>query len=187
MINAESGQMKVTTRPAERSSVVLEVEFPPERVRRSVDESVRHLARRTKVPGFRPGKIPRPVLELALGIRREDPDGPNPLYDDAKEHLFEHSVIEALKDSELDVLSIPAPEWLTFQEGAGASYRVTLPLRPQVKLGAYSELSVRDHRSTRSTTPLSTRSSSSYASSRPRWCLSRVAVRRPTTTRLSAS
>ena len=139
MINAESGQMKVTTRPAERSSVVLEVEFPPEQVRRSVEDSVRHLARRTKVPGFRPGKIPRPVLELALGIRREDPDGPNPLYEDAKEHLFERSVLEALKDSELDVLSIPAPEWLSFAEGAGASYRVTLPLRPQVKLGAYIE------------------------------------------------
>jgi len=131
--------MKVTTRPAERSSVVLEVEFPPERVRRSVEESVRHLARRTKVPGFRPGKMPRPVLELALGIRRDDPEGPNPLYEDAKEHLFEHSVIDALRDSELDVLSIPAPEWLTFAEDAGASYRVTLPLRPEVKLGAYTD------------------------------------------------
>jgi len=139
MIDAETRQMKVTTRPAERSSVVLEVEFPPERVRRSVEESVRHLARRTKVPGFRPGKMPRPVLELALGIRRGDPEGPNPLYDDAKEHLFEHSVIDAVRDSELDVLSIPSPEWLTFAEDAGASYRVTLPLRPEIKLGAYTD------------------------------------------------
>ena len=139
MIDADNGQVKVTTRPAERSSVVLEVEFPPERVRRSVEESVRHLSRRTKVPGFRPGKIPRPILERALGIRRDDPTGPNPLYDDAKEHLFEHSVLDALRDSELDVLSIPAPEWLAFGEDAGASYRVTLPLRPQIKLGAYTD------------------------------------------------
>ncbi len=139
MINADSGQVKVTTRPAERSSVVLEVEFPAEQVRRSVEESVRHLARRTKVPGFRPGKIPRPILERALGIRRDDPTAPNPLYDDAKEHLFEHSVVDALRDSELDVLTIPAPEWLAFEEHAGASYRVTLPLRPAVKLGAYTD------------------------------------------------
>jgi len=79
------------------------------------------------------------MLERALGIRRDDPDGENPIYDDAKEHLFEHSVLEALKDSELDVLSIPEPEWVTFEEGTGASYRVTLPVRPQVKLGAYAE------------------------------------------------
>jgi hypothetical protein len=95
--------------PAERSSVVLEVELPAERVQRSVDESVRHLARRTKVPGFRPGKAPRPLLERALGVRRDDPDAPNPLYDDAKEHLFEQSVLQAVEQEELDVLSIPSP------------------------------------------------------------------------------
>jgi trigger factor len=139
MINAESGQMKVTTRPAERSSVVLEVEFPPERVQRSVEESVRHLSRRTKVPGFRPGKVPRAMLERELGIRRDDPAADNPIYDDAKDHLFEHSVLEALRDSDLDVLSIPAPEWLQFTEDSGASYRVTLPIRPDVKLGAYTD------------------------------------------------
>ena len=139
MINAQTGQMKVTTRPAERSTVVLEVEFPAERVQRSVAESVRHLSRRTKVPGFRPGKVPRPVLERALGIRRDDPDSANPLYDDAKEHLFESSVIEAVREHDLDVLSIPEPEWLGFGEEDGASYRVTLSLRPDLKLGAYTD------------------------------------------------
>jgi trigger factor len=139
MIDAETGQMKVTTRPAERSTVVLEVEFPADRVQRSVAESVRHLSRRTKVPGFRPGKVPRPLLERALGVRRDDPSAPNPLYDDAKEHLFEESVLKAVQEQELDVLSIPAPEWLSFAEESGAAYRISLPLRPQVKLGAYAD------------------------------------------------
>jgi len=139
MINAEPGQMKVTTRPAERSSVVLEVEFPADRVRRQIDESVRHLARRTKVPGFRPGKVPRPLLERALGVRRDDPDAENPIYDDAKEHLFERSVLEAVREKDLDVLQIPDPEWTSFAEDGGATYTVTLPLRPDVKLGAYAE------------------------------------------------
>jgi trigger factor len=139
MIETPNEELKVSARPAPRSTVVLEVEFPPERVRRTVDESVRHLGRRTKVPGFRPGKVPRPLLERALGVRRDDPDAPNPLYDDAKEHLFETSVLEAVQQQSLDVLSIPEPEWLTFAETTGASYRVTLPLRPEVKLGAYTD------------------------------------------------
>jgi trigger factor len=139
MINAETGPMKVSARPAERSSVVLEVEFQPDEVRRSVEESIRHLSRRTRVPGFRPGKIPRPILERALGIRRDDPDAPNPIHDDAKEHLFENTVLEAVKQQDLDVLSIPAPEWVAFAEGEGATYRVTLPVRPQIKLGAYTD------------------------------------------------
>jgi trigger factor len=139
MIDPSPTALKVTTTPAARRSVVLEVELSPERVRRSIDMSVRHLSQRTKVPGFRPGKVPRPVLERALGVRRGDPTAPNPLYDDAKEHLFEASVIEALEQEKLDVLSIPEPEWVRFEEDAGAAYRVTLPLRPEVKLGAYTD------------------------------------------------
>jgi trigger factor len=139
MITAEKGQIKVTTRPAERSSVVLEVEFPADQVRRQIDESVRHVARRTKVPGFRPGKVPRPLLERALGIRRDDPDAENPIYDDAKDHLFEHSVLDAVRDQDLDVLQIPDPDWTNFSEDVGATYTVTLPLRPDTKLGAYAE------------------------------------------------
>ncbi len=139
MFSAETGQMNVTTRPAEHSSVVLEIEFPADEVRRQVDESVRHLARRTKVAGFRPGKAPRPLLERALGVRRDDPDAQNPIYDDAKEHLFERSVLEAVREKDLDVLQIPDPSWTGFSEDAGATYTVTLPLRPDVKLGAYAE------------------------------------------------
>ncbi|MBA3307459.1 MAG: trigger factor, partial [Chloroflexi bacterium] len=43
-----------------------------------------------------------------------------------------------LRESELDVLAIPAPEWTSFHEHDGAAYRVTLPVRPTVQLGAYS-------------------------------------------------
>ena len=117
----------------------MEVELPADRLQRSIDESVRHLSRRTRVPGFRPGKVPRPVLERALGVRRDDPAAANPIYEEAKEHLFEASVIEALKQTDLEILSIPKPEWVSFAEGRGATYRVTLPLRPQVKLGAYAD------------------------------------------------
>lgn len=121
--------MKVTTRPADRSTVVLEVELPADRVKRSIDLSVRHLGQRTRVPGFRPGKVPRSMLERQLGIE--------PIYDDAKEHLFEQTVIEALRDADLDVLAIPQPEWTSFEENTGAAYTVTVPVRPEVKLGAY--------------------------------------------------
>lgn len=130
--------MKFKTQTAERSTVVLEVELPAERVKRSIDVSVRHIGQRHRVPGFRPGRIPRPMLERALGIRRDDPDAPDPIYEDAKEHLFEASVIEALRESELDVLAIPAPEWTSFHEQDGAAYRVTLPVRPTVQLGSYA-------------------------------------------------
>jgi trigger factor len=131
--------MKVTAEPAARSTVVLEVELPADRLQRSIDDAVRHLGKRTKVPGFRPGKVPRPMLERALGTRRDTLDGRDPIYDDAKEHLFESTVAEALEKSDLDALGIPSPEWTRFVEGEGAAYRIVLPVRPDVKLGAYTD------------------------------------------------
>jgi trigger factor len=81
------------------------------------------------------------MLERALGIRRDDPDAHNPIYEDAREHLYERTVIDALRERpELDVLQLPAsPEWTTFEEGVGANYRVTVPVRPEVKLGDYTD------------------------------------------------
>jgi trigger factor len=131
--------MQVTTRPADRSSVVLEVQLPPERVVRAVDEAVRHLARRTRVPGFRPGKAPRAMLERALGIQRGAANEPDPIYNDAREHLYERTVIEALREQDVDALELPRePEWTSFSETDGASYTVTLPVRPKVQLGDYA-------------------------------------------------
>lgn len=130
-----TARVKITTTPAPRSTVTLEVELPADRVARSIDESVRRLGRRTRVPGFRPGKVPRPMLERTLGIRPDTSAADNPIYTEAKDQLFGATLAEALRDTELDILTIPEPEWLRFAEGDGASYRVTLPVRPSVQLG----------------------------------------------------
>src|SRR6187549_1068354 len=71
--------MQFTTTPGPKSTVLLEVELPPERLTRSIDDAVRRLAKRVRVPGFRPGKAPRPVLERHLG--------PGVVLDEAVEHL----------------------------------------------------------------------------------------------------
>ncbi len=131
--------MKVTSTPADRSTVVLEVEVTPEQLQRAIDESVRHQSRRIRVPGFRPGKVPRTMLERAMGIDRSDPSAPDPIYDDAREHLYQRSVVDAVRQEGVDVLELPAaPEWVSFEEGAGAAYRLTAPVRPGVELGDYT-------------------------------------------------
>ena len=43
--------------------MVLEIEVPPDEVDRHFATAYRHVAERTKVPGFRPGKAPRNVID----------------------------------------------------------------------------------------------------------------------------
>lgn len=127
-------------RQTDQSTVVLEVQISDKELQSAINEGVRHLARRTRIPGFRPGKAPRPVIERSMGVDRSDPDAPDPVYDEAREHLYERTVIAALQESEYDILEIPAaPEWVSFEEGVGAAYRVTLPVRPQAELGDYTD------------------------------------------------
>jgi trigger factor len=127
-------------REGDRSTIVLEVQITDKELQNAIDEGVRHLARRTRVPGFRPGKAPRAMIERAYGIDRSDPEAPDPVYDEAREHLYQRTVISAVAESGRDVLELPRePEWTRFEEGVGATYQVTLPVRPEVQLGDYTE------------------------------------------------
>ncbi len=132
--------MNTDIREGDQSTIVLEVHITDKELQNAINEGVRHLARRTRVPGFRPGKAPRAMIERAYGVDRSDPDAPDPVYDEAREHLYQRTVIKAVTDSGKDVLELPAePEWTRFEEGVGATYEVTLPVRPEVTLGDYTE------------------------------------------------
>jgi trigger factor len=127
-------------REGDQSTIVLEVQITDKELQNAINEGIRHLARRTRIPGFRPGKAPRAMVERAYGIDRSDPENPDPVYDEAREHLYQRTVIKAVTESGKDVLELPRePEWTRFEEGVGATYEVTLPVRPEVELGDYTE------------------------------------------------
>jgi trigger factor len=121
--------MKVTTTKGPRSSVVLEVEVPPERVAASVQQAVARLSRNTRVPGFRPGHAPRAVLERVVG--------PDRVLDEAFEHLIPDTLEEALTDAAVIPLIQPDVEVVQRDEGKPLIYRATVPVRPDVTLGDY--------------------------------------------------
>ena len=132
--------MNTDIREGDNSTIVLEVQLTDKELQNAINEGVRHLARRTRVPGFRPGKAPRAMIERAYGIDRSDPEAPDPVYDEAREHLYQRTVINAIVESGKDVLEIPRePEWTQFAEGEGATYQVTLSVRPDVALGDYTD------------------------------------------------
>jgi trigger factor len=121
--------MNVTATPVAKSSIRLEVELPSERLDRAIDESVRHLSRRTRVPGFRPGKAPRPVLERVLG--------PGAVLEDAVEHLVQDAYRQALIDKEILPLANADVNVEQAEEGKPVRFTATVPVRPDAELGDY--------------------------------------------------
>jgi trigger factor len=121
--------MQVTTTQAPNSSLILEIELPPERLNRAVDDAVRRLSRRTRVPGFRPGKAPRPMLERTLG--------PGAVLEEAVEHLVDDAYREALVEQSILPLTNANVEIVQAEEGKPVIFKATVQVRPDVELGDY--------------------------------------------------
>jgi trigger factor len=127
--------MQITRTPAPRSTVQLEIELPPERLERAMNDAVRALARRTRVPGFRPGKAPRPVLERHLG--------PGVVLDEAVDHLMQDAYREAIVQEAILPLSNADVEVVQAEEGKPLIFKATVPVRPEVVLGDYRNFNFR--------------------------------------------
>ncbi|HEX7949943.1 MAG TPA: trigger factor [Candidatus Limnocylindrales bacterium] len=121
--------MTVTVSPAPRSSVALRVELPPERLDTAIAEAVRHLAQRTKIPGFRPGKAPRPIVERVVG--REA------VLDEAMDHLVNRAIRDALVEHDILPLTDASVDVEQRIEGQPVIFTATVQVRPEVKLGDY--------------------------------------------------
>jgi trigger factor len=79
----------------------LKIEVPSTEVTQEVDRAYRELGKRAKVKGFRPGKVPRSILEMYY---RKDIDH------DVSETLVRRSLGEALKDKGLEAINLNWPE-----------------------------------------------------------------------------
>jgi trigger factor len=121
--------MQITTTPAPKSTVIVEVEVPAERLTRAVGEATRALSQRTRVPGFRPGKAPRGVLEAVLGH--------GAVLDEAVDRVVNSAYREALVEKEILPLTNADVEIVQAEEGKPLIFKATVPVRPEVELGDY--------------------------------------------------
>jgi trigger factor len=121
--------MQVTVSPAPNSSVRVRVEVPAEKLSAAIGEAVRHLSQRTKIPGFRPGKAPRGVIEAVVG------------KDAVLEEAVDHAVQRAYRDAlvQEDILPLTKADVDVEQgiEGKPLIFTATVQVRPEVKLGDY--------------------------------------------------
>ena len=121
--------MQTTNTPLPKSRLQLEFELPPERLDRAIGKAVGRLSRRTRVPGFRPGKAPRPVLERVVGRTA--------ILDDALEQLVEDSYREALLEQDFAPLTAPEIEVTQGEEGKPVLFKATVQVRPEIALGDF--------------------------------------------------
>jgi trigger factor len=112
--------------------MVLEIEVPPEEVDRHFATAYRHVAERTKVPGFRPGKAPRNVIDRFVGRGSVLAETIDHLVSDAYDKALDQAAVIPIDQPEVDI--DPA----SLAEGKAITFTATVPVRPDVTLGAYT-------------------------------------------------
>ncbi|MDQ1380944.1 MAG: trigger factor, partial [Actinomycetota bacterium] len=116
------------------SRVKLHVTVPAPEFERAIDAAFRKLAREVRIPGFRPGKAPRRLLEARLGsdIAREQ----------ALQDALPEYYVEAVNEHDVDVIAPPEIEITAGQADGDVEFDAVVEIRPQVKLVGYDELRV---------------------------------------------
>ncbi len=116
------------------STAVLEIEVPEDRVAKAVAQGVARVSQRARIPGFRPGKAPRAVVERYVG--REA------VYEEALERLLPEAYREAVQQSGIRPISRPRFEDARIEEGKPLRVVARVEVEPEVRLGPYRDLRI---------------------------------------------
>ncbi len=123
--------MKVTLERLPESRVQLDIEVEPDRLTKSLDAAYRRLAPKARVPGFRPGKAPRPLAEKYIGQDR--------LMNEAIDKLLPEVYNEAIEEQEIDAIAQPELDKLDLDP---LRFKFIVAVRPTIDLGAYGEIRI---------------------------------------------
>ena len=123
--------MKITREDEAQRQSVLNIEMEEPDLESYLHRAYQRVAQKVKVPGFRPGKAPRNVVERVVG--RES------LLQEALEFMIPEATAKAIQQEEIEAGAQPDVELI---ETEPVTIKATVPLSPLVETGDYDTLRV---------------------------------------------
>jgi len=114
----------------------LNIEIASDSVAKEMDKAIADVAKKAKIPGFRPGKAPKAVVERHYGeeVRSE-----------VMHRLISDSYLRALQEHNLSPVDVPAIDNVSsLAKGSPLSFTATVEVRPNIELAAYDGIEVRE-------------------------------------------
>src|SRR5216117_4541635 len=125
--------MKVQVEKKPESISTLKIELPPDEVSKEWDVIANSFARFAKIPGYRPGKAPRSVIDRRF--RKE-------IQDELTKKLVSKSYHDAVEQEQLRVASLTNIEDIEFGEDKSMRFRATVVTAPEFELPDYKNITV---------------------------------------------
>jgi trigger factor len=111
----------------------LELEIPAADVQKAVEKVAKEFARVARIPGFRPGKAPVPL------IRRRFADD---IKGEVLQSLLPEEIDKAVKEKNLVPITRPQVDKVDFAENGPLKFRAVFEVLPEVQLGSYKDLEI---------------------------------------------
>ncbi|MBR7553437.1 trigger factor [Allobacillus sp. GCM10007491] len=115
---------------------VLTVEVDEKKFDSALDQAFKKVSKDVQVPGFRKGKVPRPIFEQRFGVES--------LYQDAVDIILPEAYSEAIDEVEITPVDQPEVDIEQIEKGKPFIFTATVTVKPEVKLGEYKGLEVED-------------------------------------------
>ncbi|EDZ57125.1 trigger factor [Bacillus cereus H3081.97] len=113
---------------------VLTIEVDAKEVNNSIDAAFKKVVKTINVPGFRKGKMPRPLFEQRFGVES--------LYQDALDIILPKAYGEAIDEAGIFPVAHPEIDIEKFEKNANLIFTAKVTVKPEVKLGEYKGLAV---------------------------------------------
>ncbi|HTP40984.1 MAG TPA: trigger factor [Nitrospiria bacterium] len=123
--------MKVDIDDVSTVKKTLRVEVPTEVVREEFSHAYASLNRRVRLPGFRPGKAPRALLEQHYAKQ---------IQEEILRKLVPDSYHRALEEAGLKPVELPAIEQVQLKDGTPLTFSATVEVKPPIAVGGYKGL-----------------------------------------------
>ena len=123
---------KITTQDDDK--VKLSVVIEDEEFDHEVGEALKRISKNIKLPGFRPGKIPRKVIEARFGVGAG--------RQDALEHSLPTYYGRALIENEVDAIGPPEIEITSDISQGPVTFEATVPIRPKPSISGHGSLQI---------------------------------------------
>ena len=126
--------MKSTLEALEGNKVKLSIEVDESEFDSNIDAAFRKIAHEIRMPGFRPGKAPRKVLEARIGM---DAARGQALNDAIPQYLS-----RAVREHAVDLIATPDVNLLDGAEAGPVKFEATCEVRPEITVPGYNGLRV---------------------------------------------
>lgn len=126
--------MRASAEPLDGNKVKLQFEIDEVELNKEIDKAFKKFATQVNVPGFRPGKAPRRILEAQIGL------------DTARAQALNDSLpdfyAKALKETDTDAIDSPKVDIVSGQEEGPVVFEAEVDVRPVPNIAGYGGLKV---------------------------------------------